>query len=74
MNKSPLLAILLCVITVSSFAQGSADSVGARRVAERDAAYAKQHPSVIHQSAPAAVVKHAHKRHTHRKVKHKLVK
>ena len=72
MNKSPLLAALLCIVAVSSFAQGSADSVGARRVAERDAAYAKQHPSVIHPSAP--VMKHMHKRHTHRRVVHKLVK
>ena len=72
MNKSPLLALLLCVVAASSFAQGSADSVGAKRVAERDAAYAKQHPTVVHQTNP--VVKRAHKHHTHRKVLNKLAK
>ena len=72
MNKSPLLAVLLCVVAASSFAQGSADSVGARRVAERDAAYAKQHPIVVKQTTP--VVKRTHKRNTQRKVMNKLAK
>ena len=72
MNKSPLLAVLLCVVAASSFAQGSADSIGAKRVAERDAAYAKQHPTVVKQTTP--VVKHAHKRSTQRKVVNKVAK
>ena len=72
MIKSPLLAILLCVVAASSFAQGSADSVGARLVAERDAAYAKQHPLVVHQTTP--VMKRVYKHHTHRRVVHKLIK
>ena len=72
MHKSSLLAVLLCVAAASSFAQGSADSVGAKRVAERDAAYAKQHPTVVNQTTP--VVKRAIKRHTHRKVVNKSAK
>ena len=72
MKKSPLVAFFLGVVAVTSFAQDSADSVGARRVAERDAAYAKQYPAVTPQSMPT--MKHVHKHRTHRKVMQKSVK
>ncbi len=66
MKKSYAFALLLSAFAVSSFAQ-DASTLGARRVAERDAAYAKSHPVVAQQATPAAG--HAKKRHgsTHRK-------
>lgn len=50
MKKSYAIALLLSVCAVSSFAQ-DASALGARRVAERDAAYAKSHPVVVQQTA-----------------------
>lgn len=73
MNKSSLFALLLYVCAVSSFAQGSPESAGARRVAERDAAYAKDHPVY----ARAAAMKHSDKHHArvrHPRVKHKAIR
>ena len=72
MKKSSFVAFFLCVVAVTSFAQDSASSVGARRVAERDAAYTKQYPAVTPQSAPTA--KQVHKYRTHRKVMQRSVK
>ena len=76
MKKSYALALLLSVCAVSSFAQDPG-SAGARRVAERDAAYAKAHPVVIHQMTP--VVHHSKKHHSHTRTHrhtnaHKLTK
>jgi hypothetical protein len=76
MKKSYALALLLSVCAVSSFAQDPG-SIGARRVAERDAAYARSHPAVFQQVEP--VVHHGKKhhghKHGHRHVKaHKLAK
>ncbi|MDB5964075.1 MAG: hypothetical protein JWQ72_575 [Polaromonas sp.] len=76
MKKSLAFALLLSVFAAGSFAQ-DATSLGARRVAERDAAYAKAHPVVAQASAP--VVRHANKHHgrSHRKhhvSAHKLTK
>ena len=70
MKKSYAIALLLSVCAVSSFAQ-DAGSIGARRVAERDAAYAKSHPVVVHQTA--SVVHHGKKHHGH-KVNHRHIK
>ena len=74
MKKTLFLACLLSVCTVSSFAQTPANDAGARRVAERDAAYAKAHPVAMNTTAP--VVHHAKKRHGkhHRRVMHKATK
>ena len=74
MKKSLLLACLLSVCAVSSFAQSPAYDAGAKRVAERDAAYAKAHPVGMNTTAP--VVHHAKKRHGkhHRRVMHKATK
>ncbi len=60
MKKSYALALLLSVVAASSFAQDAA-SLGARRVAERDAAYARSHPVVVQKATP--VVHHAKKHH-----------
>lgn len=70
MKKSYTLALLLSAFAVGSFAQGISDSPGARRVAERDAAYARSHPSV----APKAVLlaRPIH-RHGHRHLRHRIV-
>ena len=59
MKKSYAIAMLLSVFAVSSFAQ-DASTIGARRVAERDAAYAKSHPVVIQKTAltPQKSIKH----------------
>ena len=70
MKKSYAIALLLSVCAVSSFAQ-DAGSIGARRVAERDVAYAKSHPVVAYQIAP--VMKHGKKHHSH-KVSHRHIK
>ena len=61
MKKSLLLACLLSVVAVSSFAQSPANAAGAKLVAERDAAYARAHPAVVNAHPPMA--HHAHKRH-----------
>lgn len=74
MKKSLLLACLLSVCAVSGFAQSPANDAGAKRVAERDAAYAKTHPVAMNATAPMA--HHANKRHSkhHRHVMHKAMK
>ena len=66
MKKSYAIALLLSVCAVSSFAQ-DASALGARRVAERDAAYAKSHPVVVQQSASAARKIGKHQSHRHHK-------
>jgi hypothetical protein len=70
MKKSYVIALLLSVCAVSSFAQ-DANTLGAKRVAERDAAYAKSHPAVVQQPAPVAhkMNKHLGQRH-HKRQKH----
>ena len=76
MKKSYAIALLLSVCAVSSFAQ-DASAIGARRVAERDAAYAKSHPVVVQQTAPSAYKISKHKSHRHQKhhvVAHKVTK
>ncbi len=70
MKKSYAIALLLSVCAVSSFAQ-DASALGARRVAERDAAYAKSHPVVVQQTAPAAYKISKHRSHRH--LKHHVV-
>ena len=67
MKKFLILASLLTVCAVSSFAQSPANDAGARLVAERDAAYAKAHPVAIKDAAPLAhhANKHHAKRHSH---------
>lgn len=74
MKKSLLLACLLTVCAVSGFAQSPASEAGAKRVAERDAAYAKAHPVAMSVTAPT--VRHAKKRHGkhHRRVMHEAMK
>ena len=74
MKKFLLLASLLTACAVSSFAQSPANDAGARRVAERDAAYAKAHPVAMNDASP--VVHHANKRHAkhHRHAMHKTAK
>ena len=67
MKKSYAIALLLSVCAVSSFAQ-DASALGARRVAERDAAYAKSHPVVVQQTAKVA--HKINKRQSHRHLKH----
>ena len=79
MKKSLLIASLLTVFAASSFAQSPANDAGARRVAERDAAYAKAYPVVPNTAAPAVhhmKKHHAQKHHGkhHRHVKHKAAK
>ena len=66
MKKSYAFALLLSVIAVSSFAQDTA-TVGARRVAERDAAYAKSHPVLVQQTAPVMRHSKKHRGNTHHK-------
>ncbi len=76
MKKSSALALLLSAFAVSSFAQDAA-TLGARRVAERDAAYVKSHPVTAQQAAPAAahVKKHrGHTKHKHHATAKKIVK
>ena len=70
MKKSYAIALLLSVCAVSSFAQ-DASAIGARRVAERDAAYAKSHPVVVQQTAPAAPKISKQRKHRHQK--HRVV-
>lgn len=75
MKKSSLFALVLSVCAVSSFAQGSPESAGAKRIAERDAAYAKDHPAVVYERE--ALKKHSGKhpsRVHHHHVKHKAVR
>ena len=73
MKKTFVLACLLSVCAVSSFAQSPANIEGAKRVAERDAAYAKTHPiTTMNQSMPT--VRHGKKHHTHRKAMKKVMK
>lgn len=69
MKRSYALALLLSVCAITSFAQGSPDSPGARRVAERDAAYAKSHPIVVPKIAPLARPIH---RHGRRHLRHRI--
>ena len=66
MKKSYAIALLLSVCAVSSFAQDGS-LVGARRVAERDAAYAKSHPAVVQQMVPTAHKIKKHRGHRHHK-------
>lgn len=70
MKKSYALALLLSVCAVTSFAQEPSNSAGARRVAERDAAYAKSHPVVVHKvaSLPRRINQHSHRHLRHRVV------
>ena len=72
MKKLSIFALLLSVCAVSSFAQGTPDSAGARRVAERDAAYAKEHPAMMHERE--ATPKHVtqHRAHRHHRTTHKV--
>jgi len=73
MKKTFALACLLSVCAMSSFAQSPVNTEGARRVAERDAAYAKAHPTTtMNQSMP--MVRHGKKHHTHRKAMKKVTK
>ena len=70
MKKSIATAFLLSACVVSSFAQ-DASTLGARRVAERDIAYAKLHPVAAQQTA---VVMHKTKKHQSRRhLKHHAV-
>ena len=72
MKKSLLLACLLSVCAVSSFAQSSVNAEGARMVAERDAAYAKSHlMATMNQSTP--MVRHGKKHRAHRKAMKKAM-
>ena len=64
MKKFLILASLLTVCAVSSFAQSPANDAGAKLVAERDAAYAKAHPVVIKDAAP--VGHHTNKHHANK--------
>ncbi|MES2511359.1 MAG: hypothetical protein V4625_15635 [Pseudomonadota bacterium] len=76
MKKSYAFALLLSAFAVSSFAQ-DASTLGARRVAERDAAYAKSHPVVVQQTTPNASLVKKHKgskHHKHQVKTKKLVK
>lgn len=73
MKKSYAFALLLSAFAVSSFAQ-DASTLGARRVAERDAAYAKSHPVVLQQAAPSASLVKKHHGRTHRKHQVKTMK
>ena len=73
MKKSLLLACLLSVCAVSSFAQSPANAEGARLVAARDAAYAKAHPmAIMNNSHPMA--RHGKKHRAHRKTMKKVIK
>jgi len=75
MKKSYAIA-LLSVCAVSSFAQ-DASALGARRVAERDAAYAKSHSVVMQQTVPGAHKTNKHQKRHHQKhhvVAHKATK
>lgn len=73
MKKSFVLACLLSVAAVSSFAQSPASAEGARLVAARDAAYAKAHPTAtMNQSTPMA--RHGKKHRAHRKAMKKVTK
>lgn len=76
MKKSYLVALILSVSAVGSFAQGTAETAGARRVAERDAAYAKDHPTLVHErnALRKQIGKHHRKARHHRRVKHKAVR
>ena len=66
MKKSYAIALLLSVCAASSFAQ-DASTLGARRVAERDAAYAKSHPVVVQKMAPTSHKISKHRGHRHQK-------
>ena len=73
MKKTFVLACLLSVCAVSSFAQSPANIEGAKRVAERDAAYAKAYPTnTMNHTTPT--VRHGKKHHTHRKAMKKATK
>ena len=69
MKKSYAFALLLSAFAMSSFAQ-DASTLGARLVAERDAAYARSHPVVTQQATPAA--SHAKKHHGRAHHKHQV--
>ena len=76
MKKSYALALLLSAFAVSSFAQ-DASAIGARRVAERDAAYARSHPAVVQNITPVVhLVKkhHGRKHHAQRHTAKKMAK
>ena len=66
MKKSYAIALLLSACAASSFAQ-DASTLGARRVAERDAAYAKSHPVVVQKMAPTSHKISKHRGHRHQK-------
>lgn len=76
MKKSALLACVLCAFTAGSFAQVSPAVQGAQRVAERDAAYAKAHPSakVVKTATAKTVVHSKHKAKTKKPAAGKNVK
>lgn len=73
MKKSLVVACLLSVGALSSFAQSPAQDAGAKLVAERDAAYSKAHPSATSKAtmtkASMPMTKHSTKRNTHPMVK-----
>lgn len=73
MKKSLVLACLLSLSAMSSFAQSPANAEGARLVAERDAAYAKAHPTAtMNHSTPS--VRHGKKHRAHQKSMKKVTK
>lgn len=74
MKKFTLVALLLSVAAFSSFAQGTSDSAGARRVAERDAAYAKNHPVLVQERVIKRHTKKHLKRAHHRRAKRHAVR
>lgn len=78
MKKSLVVACLLSVCALSSFAQSPAQTAGAKLVAEHDAAYAKAHPATTGKAtmpkvsttkASKPMTKHSTKRHTPTMVK-----
>ncbi len=72
MKKSFVLACLLSVCAVSGFAQSPANTQGARLVAERDAAYAKAHPTTAMNHS--SMVRHGPKHRAHHKAVKKVTK
>lgn len=69
MKKSILVALLLSAFAFSSFAQGTPESAGARRVAERDAEYAKNHPVLVQERVLKKHTQKHLKRVQHRRAK-----
>ena len=68
MKKSLVVACLLSVCALSSFAQSPAQVAGAKLVAEHDAAYTNAHSSP-NVKAAMPMTHHAGKRHVHPMVK-----